>query len=173
MATVPPASAPDKQQIDRLLEAARQTIVKVRYCWLATRAEGGGANARAVRMFAGTGDSDEWSRRFLCRRGSRKVVEMRHDDRVTLAYQDDTGDHFVALGGRAFLLDDRSQVRSLWPTDADKYYPDGFADANMIVVRIKVDRIEIHARGVTEEPFGHGRTLIERETADDWRFVPA
>ena len=32
----------------------------------------------------------------------------------------------------------------------------------MIVVNVEVDRIEIHARGVTAEPFGYGRTLIER-----------
>jgi hypothetical protein len=41
----------------------------------------------------------------------------------------------------------------------------------MIVVNVEVDRIEIHARGVTAEPFGHGRTLIER-AAGGWRFVP-
>jgi hypothetical protein len=42
----------------------------------------------------------------------------------------------------------------------------------MIVVRIDVDRIELHVRGVTAEPFGHGRTLIERDTPNGWCFVP-
>jgi hypothetical protein len=32
----------------------------------------------------------------------------------------------------------------------------------MIVAVIEVDRIEIHGRGITAKPFGHGRTLIER-----------
>jgi len=42
----------------------------------------------------------------------------------------------------------------------------------MIVVRVAVDRIEVHVRGVTREPFGHGRTLIERNGDNGWRFVP-
>ena len=61
-------------QIDRLLAVARETIATVRYCWVATRAEEGGANARAVRSFAGADGSDEWTRRFLTRRSARKVA---------------------------------------------------------------------------------------------------
>jgi hypothetical protein len=40
------------------------------------------------------------------------------------------------------------------------------------VVRVEVDRIEVHIRGLTREPFRHGRTLIERGTTGVWRFVP-
>jgi hypothetical protein len=41
----------------------------------------------------------------------------------------------------------------------------------MIAVRVVVDRVEVHVRGVTREPFGHGRTLLQR-TDGSWRFVP-
>jgi hypothetical protein len=34
-----------------------------------------------------------------------------------------------------------------------------------------VDCIEIHARGVTAKPFGHGRTWIERTDGAGWRLV--
>jgi general stress protein 26 len=173
MSAMTTVSALDAEQIERLLQAARQTITKVRYCWLATQAENGGANARAVRVFAGAEGGDEWSRRFVCRSASRKVLEIGRDPRVTLAYQDDTGDNYVALGGIARAVADRAEMRELWPTSADKFFPPGFADANMILVRVDVDRIEIHARGITGEPFGHGRTLIERRQAGGWRFVPA
>jgi general stress protein 26 len=70
------------------------------------------------------------------------------------------------------MIDDGVQMRRLWPENANAFFPEGFADANMIVVRVEVDRIEIHARGVTGEPFGHGRTLLQREGAGVWRFVP-
>jgi hypothetical protein len=49
-------------------------------------------------------------------------------------------------------------------------FPAGFVEASMIVIRVEVDRIEIHARGLTAEPFGHGRTLIERANGE-WRLV--
>ena len=42
----------------------------------------------------------------------------------------------------------------------------------MMVVRVEVERIEVHVRGVTREPFGHGRTLLERDAGAEWRFVP-
>jgi general stress protein 26 len=157
-------------QIDRLLAVTRETIADVRHSWVCTRAEDGGANARAVRAFAGAAGSDEWTRRFLTRRGARKVAEIRRDPRVTLAYQDRTGSVFVALAGRVSLSEDQTEIRSLWQSSVSAPFPDGFAEANMIVATVEVDRIEIHARGVTAEPFGHGRTLIER-TAAGWQFV--
>src|SRR5581483_7438681 len=97
--------------IERLLVAARQTIEEVRYAWLATAAENGGAHSRAVRVFPGGPNDDEWTRRFLCRRNSRKVAEMRRAPRVTLAFQHDSGDAYVALVGRALLLDDQAEMR--------------------------------------------------------------
>lgn len=158
--------------IDRLLDVARETIATVRHCWLATAAADGGANARVVRAFPGGGGADEWTRQFLCRRGSRKVPEIQRAPRVTLAYQDGSGDRYVGLLGRASVIDDRAEMRTIWQGDWDALFPPGFADANMIVVQVAVDRIEIHARGVTAEPFGHGRTWIERAGGDGWRLVP-
>ena len=157
----------DAAQIERLLAAARETVDRLPYCWVATRAEEGGAHARAVRIFASPKGHDEWTRRFLCRRGSRKVAEIRRDPLVTLAWQDNSGDMYVALGGRVSLLEDRNEMRELWPASVDALYPEGFADANMIVARD-----EIHARGITREPFGHGRTLLRRDAAGAWRFIP-
>ncbi len=171
MATTATVPTPTGEEIEAWLTAARETVASVPYCWLATRARNGGANARAVRINQGAPGSDEWARRFLCRRGSRKVAELREDPRVTLAYQTGSGDAYVALGGVASLIDDLTEMRALWPASRDTLFPDGFADANMIVVQVEVDRIEVHVRGVTREPFGYGRTLIERVT-DGWRFVP-
>jgi general stress protein 26 len=159
-------------RIERLLAAARETIAEVPYCWLATCDELGGANARAVRSHAGAPGDDEWTRRFLTRRSARKVAEIRRAPRVTLAYQANSGDAYIALAGLAHPVEDRAQMRSLWNAKLDALFPDGFADANMIVVRVEIDRIELHARGVTAEPFGHGRTVIQRVAADGWRFAP-
>jgi general stress protein 26 len=169
MSTAPEVT---QQQIARFLAAARETIAEVKHCWLATKAQDGGANARAVRAHDGAMGCDEWTRRILVRRGSRKVAEIRAAPRVTLAYQHDSGDRYVALGGHASLIEDRAEMRSLWPSSMDAYFPDGFADANMIVLRVDVDRIEVHARGITREPFGTGRTLLQRDGTDGWRFVP-
>jgi general stress protein 26 len=171
--TMPAVPKVTETQIMQFLAAARETIAAVPICWLATRSLEGGTNARAVNSRGGAPGSDEWTRRFLVRRGSRKVAEMRQAPSVTLAYQHPSGDRYVALGGRAELIDDVAEMRTIWSSDLDAHFPPGFADANMIVVRLDVDRIEVHVRGLTPAPFGHGRTLLERQDAGSWRFIPA
>jgi general stress protein 26 len=171
--TMPPVPKVTEADILQFLTAARKTITAVPICWLATRSLEGGTNARAVNSSAGSPGSDEWTRRFLVRRNSRKVVEMRAAPLVTLAFQDPSGDRYIALGGRAAIIEDVAEMRTMWPSELDAHFPPGFADANMIVIRVDVDRIEVHVRGLTPAPFGHGRTLLERQTEGSWRFIPA
>jgi general stress protein 26 len=171
--TMPPVPAVTEADVVQFLTAARETIAAVPICWLATRSLEGGTNARAVNSSAGRPGSDEWTRRFLVRRSSRKVSEMRAAPLVTLAFQHPSGDRYVALGGRATIIDDTAEMRTMWSSDLDAHFPPGFADANMIVIEVNIDRIEVHVRGLTPEPFGAGRTLLERQPAGSWRFIPA
>jgi general stress protein 26 len=170
---MPPAPKVTEADILGFLAAARETIVAVPICWLATRSLEGGTNARAVNSSAGLPGSDEWTRRFLVRRSSRKVAEMRDAPSVTLAFQHPSGERYVALGGRATIVEDIAEMRTMWRRELDAHFPPGFADANMIVIRVDVDRIEVHVRGLTPAPFGHGRTLLERQGDGSWRFIPA
>jgi general stress protein 26 len=169
---MPPVPQPTETEILQFLAAARETIAAVPVCWLATRSLEGGTNARAVSSSAGPPGSDEWTRRFLVRRSSRKVAEMRAAPLVTLAFQHPSGDRYIALGGRATIVDDVAEMRTMWSSDLDAHFPPGFADANMIVIEVNTDWIEVHVRGLTPEPFGAGRTLLERQPAGSWRFIP-
>lgn len=171
--TMPPIPKVTETEILQFLTAARETIAAVPICWLATRSLEGGTNARAVSSSAGPPGSDEWTRRFLVRRSSRKVAEMRAAPLVTLAFQHPSGDRYIALGGRAMIIEDVAEMRTIWSSDMDAHFLPGFADANMIVIQVDIDRIEVHVRGLTPEPFGAGRTLLERQPAGSWRFVPA
>ena len=118
---------------------------------------------------AAAGGADPWTRWFLAKPGSRKAAEIRRAGRATLAYQHGSGDAYVALCGRAELLDDRSEVEArLRPVDD----PDGSAAARLVAVRVTADRVEVHVRGVTAEPWGRNRTLLERDGDGAWRLVP-
>jgi len=171
--TMPSVPQVTEADISRFLAAAHETIAAVPICWLATRSLEGGTNARAVNSSAGPPGSDEGTRRFLVRRSSRKVAEMRAASSVTLAFQHPSGERYVALGGRATIIEDIAVMRTMWSRDLDAHFPPGFADANMIVIQVDVDRIEVHVRGLTPAPFGHGRTLLERQPDGTWRFIPA
>ena len=173
MTTMPPVPTVTDAQIMQFLAAARETIAAVPVCWLATRSAEGGTNVRAVNTSPGAPGSDEWTRRILVRRSSRKVAEIRPAPMATLAYQNPSCDRYIALGGRATIIEDVAEMRTIWSSDLDAHFPPGFADANMIVIRFDVDRIEVHARGLTPEPFGAGRTLLERQSSGQWRYIPA
>lgn len=164
------ASKSQPEQIERLLDAARRTIAVVRYCWVATSAPDGGANVRLVLPFAAGPSEDEWTRWFLCNRASRKAAELRQCSGVALAYQQDGGIAYVTLVGRAELVDDPAVVGRFWNPAWDSVLPDTTTAADMLAIRIEVERIEMHVRGVTQEPFGHTRTVIERAPGDAWRL---
>jgi general stress protein 26 len=171
--TMPAAPKFTDSEILQFLDAARETIAQVPICWLVTRSREGGTNARAVNSSGGPPGSDQWTRRFLVRRSSRKVAEMRAAPMVTLAYQHPSGERYIALGGRATIVDSVGEMRTMWSSELDSHFPPGFADANMIIIQVDVDRIEVHVRGLTPEPFGAGRTLLERRSAGAWQFIPA
>lgn len=159
-----------QSQIERLLAAAQVTIAEVRYCWVVTSAEDGiGAHARAVLDQKGDSEPDVWTRWFLARRGSRKVAEIRRAGRVTLAFQHNSGNAFVALSGRADLIDERAAVDSRFQP-ANEY--EASLAAQLLAVRVTGDHLELHVRGVTAEPWGHGRTSLDRNHDGSWRLTP-
>src|SRR3954465_12695584 len=163
--------AASETQIDRLLAAARETIAQVPLFWVVTPTPDGlGANARVVKAQSGSAGEDFWTRWFLTPRVGRKAAEIQAAGRVTLAYQHDSGNAYVALSGAAELMDDRAEVdrrfRGSVYDDAE-----GLTAASLIAVKVTVDHLELHARGVTDEPWGRGRTLLDRDPDMAWRLT--
>src|ERR1700682_4667985 len=119
--TIPPTPKVTETDILQFLDAARETIATVPVCWLATRSLEGGTNARAVSSSAGPPRAAEWNPRFLVRRSSRKGGEMRAAPLVTLAFQHPSGDRYIALGGRATIIEDVAEMRTMWSSDMDAH----------------------------------------------------
>src|SRR6516162_10048486 len=87
-------------EISRFLAGAAKTIASVRYCWLLTEAEAGGANARPMgRVLAGPDESD-WTILFITDGRSRKASDIRRAGEVGLIFQHDPDAAFVAFTGR-------------------------------------------------------------------------
>jgi general stress protein 26 len=171
MQTLTMDAAAQEAQIDRLLAAARETIVQVPFFWVVTPTlDGLGTNARVVNaQSVGTGE-DFWTRWFLTPRIGRKAAEIQATARVTLAYQLDSGKAYVALSGPAELFDDREEVERRFRGSAHDD-PEGITAASLIAVKVTADHLELHVRGVTAEPWGRGRTLLDRDTNRIWRLA--
>ncbi len=171
MQTLTMDTAARETAIERLLAAARETIVGVPFCWVITpNPDGPDANARVVKAQPGSDGEDFWTRWFLTPRVGRKATEIRAAGRVTLAYQHDSGEAYVALAGPAELIDDRDEVDRRFRGSAYDD-PEGITAASLIAVKVTADHLELHVRGVTAEPWGRGRTLLDRDTDRIWHLA--
>jgi general stress protein 26 len=171
MQTLTIDAATTETQIDRLLAAARETIVQIQFFWVVTPTPDGlGANARVVNAQSGGTGEDFWTRWFLTPRIGRKAVEIQATARVTLAFQHDSGKAYVALTGPAELIDDREEVNRRFRGSAYDD-PQGITAASLIAVKVTADHLELHVRGVTAEPWGRGRTLLDRDTNRMWHLA--
>jgi len=153
--------------VDRLLAGAAKAIRSIRYCWLATAAEAGGARLRPMGRLPHQA-GDDWTIQFVTDGRSRKVSEMRRSREVALVFQREADDAYVALSGTATLCAQQSEVRRRWKDAYNAYFPTEQDRANAVFVEVAVARMELWIRGLTPEPFGLRATVLERE-GGGWR----
>ena len=160
--------ADNDAEVNRLLGAAADKIRKVRYCWLLTAAGEGGIRPRPMGWVPRDADEDEWRLRFLTDGRSPKVADMRRVGHVSVIFQHDLDESFVALAGEASLTEDEPEIRRRWTAAYDAYFPGGPDRSSAVFVTIDVARVELWIRGVTSEPFGMRTTVIERDATRGW-----
>jgi general stress protein 26 len=165
-----PDATPDMtSDVNRLLDAAAQAVGRVRYCWLVTDAGGGACRTRPMgRLPAEPGD-DPWRLRFLTDGRSPKAADMRRSAGVSVIFDDDPHEAYVALAGKATLIEDKAEIRGRWMKAYETYFPEGPDRSGAIFVTVEVKRMELWIRGVTPEPFGLKTTIVERDAALGWR----
>jgi general stress protein 26 len=155
----------DPSSVDELLSVAREIMANVKNCWLVTAARSGEGNARIVAPIPGVPGESEWTTWVLTSDASRKVDEIRRDDRVTLGYQHDPDSAYVALAGRASIVDDRSEISKRWNDSWDRVFEAGAEDADAVFIKVVVDRIELFslARGVAPAPYCKRSAALARD----------
>jgi len=158
----------DDGEVNRLLAGAAKTIARVRYCWLVTEAETGGANARPMGRLMPDVDESDWTICFVTSGRSRKASDIRRAGKVGLIFQHDQDDAFVVLSGRAALIETATEVRRLWKNAYNAYFPTEADRASASFVEVNVQRMELWIRGVTPEPFGRRTTVLERDAEGTW-----
>jgi general stress protein 26 len=151
-----------------LLQMARGIVDKVAMPLAITVGPEGEANARVVQT---SKLSDDWTVRFMTDRRSRKAQEIGRTGRMTLAYQCDAENSYVALVGRAKIVDNVEVKKAIWNPASYKWHPGGPTDLNVVLIDFVADRIELWSsmRGVTPDPTkGLWAAALSRER-DGWR----
>ena len=163
----------DDVDVGRLLAGAAKAVKSVPYCWLATTTATGAIEARPMGRLLHDRGEDEWTIRFVTDGRSRKAAELRRDGKVTLVFQDEPDEAYVALSGRAVLRSEAGEVGRRWKPGYDVYFPGEEDRAGALFVEIAVERMSLWIRGVTPEPFGLQTTRLERDPAGGWRVARA
>jgi general stress protein 26 len=164
----------DRDPIDvgRLLAGAARTIGSVPYCWLATSTLAGSSMRPMGRLPRGPGD-DDWTIRFVTDARSRKAADIRRMATVTLLFQRDADDAYVAPTGAGRLVEEEAEVRLRWKDAYAPFFPTATDRANAAFLEVEAQRLDLWIRGVTPEPFGLHATTLERDAGGAWRLVEA
>lgn len=158
-------------EVARLLAGAAKAAASVRFCWLATTADHGGFGARPMgRLPEEPGDKD-WTIRFLTDGQSHKAADVRRNAKVTVIFQHEADDAYLALTGAALLREGAAEVLPRWKAAYDVYFPSEQDRANAAFVEIEAERLDLWIRGVTPEPFGLFPTILERDASGGWRLA--
>ena len=157
--------------VARLVAGAVKAIAGMSYCWLATPDRLGLISARPMgRLPPAPGDED-WLLRFVTDDRSRKISEIRRGGEVTLIFQRDADDAYVALFGEPTIRPDASADRRLWREAYEAYFAGESERAHAAFLEVRVDRMELWIRGVTPEPFGLRPTMLDRDATGVWRAI--
>jgi general stress protein 26 len=109
----------------------------VRFGMLTTTAPDGRLIGRPMALQEVEFDGDYW---FFAERASRKVEHIRADPRVSVTLG--SADTWVAVAGRAEVVDDRAKARELWNAAVEAWFPDGPDDPNVVLLRVDGESAE-------------------------------
>jgi general stress protein 26 len=77
---------------------------------------------------------------FITARDTRHVGDLATEPRVALTFS--SRDSWVALTGRAQVVDDTAKLEELWNTFAEAWLPGGPADPNAVLIHVDVEEAE-------------------------------
>jgi general stress protein 26 len=84
-------------------------------------------------------NGDLW---FFTQDDSRKIEEIKADNRINAAYSDPDGNTFVSVFGRAEVVKDRAKIEELWSPIYKAWFPEGLDDPHVCLLRVHVEDAE-------------------------------
>jgi general stress protein 26 len=130
---------------DTLIVTAREIMGAARYCALITMDSNGRAHARTMDPFPPDENLLIW---FGTNPKSRKVAEIRRNNRVTLYYFDREGAAYVTISGIARLVNDPREKARRWKDEWKAFYPDREKGYLLIAVIPKELEIVSEKKGI-------------------------
>ena len=125
------------------LEQLAEKMRDIDFTMLSTRTDGGAIGARPMSNNRDVDyDGDSW---FFTTTDSRMAADIAVDPQVGLTLQGKAGllglrPFFVALEGRAELIQDRAQFEAHWTKDLERWWPEGADTPGLVLIRVHAQR---------------------------------
>jgi len=104
----------------KLIDAAKEIMIASGTCALITLDDEGRARVRAMDPFSPEDNLTVW---FGTNSNSRKVSQIKNDNRVTLYYLDSDASGYVMIHGMAELVDNQKEKEKRWKDEWEAFYP--------------------------------------------------
>lgn len=114
-------------------------VKDVRIAMLTTVEEDGELRSRPMAMQEVEFDGDLW---FFTREHSPKVDEVSKDKAVCVTLSDPRHQRYISLSGDAEPIRDHSKMAQLWKPTYKAWFPDGLADPELGLLKVKVRKAE-------------------------------
>ncbi len=108
-------------------------------------------------------DAEMW---FITARSTQHTHDLVADSRVALSFS--SRDTWVALSGRAEVVEDPDKLAELWNTFAEAWLPGGPDSPEAVLIRVDVDRAEYWDTpgGTVASLLSFAKTRLTGETYD-------
>ena len=121
---------------ESLISTAREIMTTARYCALITLDSTGRPHARTMDPFSPEEDMVVW---LATNPKSRKVREIRRNQRVTLYYFVRDDQAYVTISGRARIVRDPKEKAKHWKDEWKDFYP----DRQYLLIAVAPERLEV------------------------------
>ena len=121
------------------LKKLRKLIKGARVAMLTTVAPDGALRSRPMATLKAPFQGDVW---FFTRASAPKADEIRDNDHVNVSFSDGDDDRYLSISGTASLVRDHDLLQQLWSGRLKNWFPNGKKDADLALLRVRVDRAE-------------------------------
>lgn len=122
----------------KIMEVAREIIKSAYYATFITLDSEGQPRARIMEPFPPEDDFEIW---FATNPKSRKVRQIRHNQKVTIHYFDKNKLGYVSLMGKAQIVNDNETKAQKWKNGWEKFYVNQTDD--YMLIRFIPEKLEL------------------------------
>ncbi len=134
-----PESAHQTCVKDKLILNASMDIIKSsKYCVLISKGSDGYPNARMMDPFP---PDREWVIWMGTNSKSRKVAEIRKNNKISIYYESKGGDGYLNLKGEGFIINDQGKKQKYFKKEWVEFYPG--KRENFILIKFVPRKLEI------------------------------